>query len=343
MALLIHSRKLLIIPTVLLGFLLAMIYIRPSLGLPLDHRIVEFQITTSTQIDANPDVDGNVVVWRTGSTYGNIYGYNLISEEYFVVSARARIHESIPKVSGQWVVWTGDFESVFARNLETGEERTIVSSTCAQCIYSLDISGDYIVWADGDVWLYHIPTQVITQVTSDLGYQDYPAVGPPWVVWRNQDNGTHIRGYDIDTTEIMTLTAGLGTHSEDFPDVSNGILVWQGSTPLPLGGVNIFGMDLNTREVFTVTYNSEHNGSPRTDGNTVVWSTYGSDSDDVFVYDITTGNITSMTSEATTDQFPSVSGSVVVWKRYDNPPLDWNIYGAHICSHSVFLPVVLRD
>jgi beta propeller repeat protein len=341
-----YSRKLVVVLSVLLSSILVVICIRPAFSRWLGHRIIEFQITTSSEIDYNPDIDGNIVVWRTGR---DIHGYDLLSGNYFVVSAE-KSYETYPRVSGDWVVWIDDRESVFAKNLETGEKRTIVSETCTDhCLYSLDISGDFIVWADGDVWLYHIPTQVITQVTSDypvdLGYQDYPAVGPPWVVWRNQDKGAHIRGYDIDTTEIVTLTTGLGTGNEDFPDVSNGILVWQGSTYPPMGGTNIFGMDLTTRELFTVTYNSDFNWGPRTDGDTVVWTAYseGGGHCDVLAYDIATGHIISVTSPATSDDSPSVSGCVVVWKRYDNPPDDWNIYGAHMCMNSIFLPLVLRD
>jgi beta propeller repeat protein len=335
--------------TLLFGSLLVWGFVK-TIETPLTDPGVTFQVTYSSYPDYNPDVDGDIIVWDTIGTSSidrDIQGYRLRTQEYFTISNRST-DEWLPRVSGDWVIWIAQTRigqrttSVLAENLATKEERTIVSKNCDGCIYSLDINADYIVWADRDVWLYHIPTQTITQVTDDPDYQDYPAVDAAWVVWRNQGNGTHIRGYNIETTETITLSVGLGSLSEDFPDISNGVTVWQGSTPLPMGGTNIFGKNLNTNEVFTATFNSEYNGHPRISGNTVVWSTYGSGNDDVYGYNMETKEHFPISSSEAAEQSPSISGNVVVWRRYDHEPNDWNIYGVHLYSHAVYLPFVLR-
>lgn len=329
-----------------LSLLLTLLLDRQAVSSSFGCRVVEFQITSSSQPDCNPDVDGDMVVWSTGeeSPVAAVQGYDLTNNQHFDISAK-EYRESLPKVSGEWVVWLADQNPsiyvpenfVLAKNLRSGEERTLCSPS--DDLYSLDIEGEYVVWADGDIWLYHIPTESITQVTSS-GYNDEPSVGWPWVVWRHQDVGAHIQAYNISTTEVLTVTFGL---DENAPDVWNGIVVWGESTPLPIGGRNIFGLDLNTSERFTITHNSELNNRPRLSDNMVVWSTYGSaNGDNVYAYKLATGETISITTPATVDQAPSVSGSVVVWQRYNNEPDDWNVYGARVYSHSIFLPIVLR-
>ncbi len=337
-------RKLTIL-MVLTGLLIATNLLQASANTLSMYRRIEFQVTTSTYQDYNPDIDGSTIVWNTvgiSSNDNDIQGYNLNTGEHLIVSNKT-INEWLPRISSNWVVWIGQnktgraITSVLAKDLVTGEERTVVSKTCDGCIYSLDISGNYITWADGDIWLYHIPTRTITQVTNDSVYQDYPAVDAPWVVWRNQDNpntGIHIVGYNIDTSERITVS--LETSGGDFPDISNGVVVWQHSGAL-------FGKDLSSGMTFTITNNSEYNSNPRIKGDTVVWSTYGSINDEVYMYNISTAETFTVTSNLKADQSPSISGNVVVWRRYDNAPNDWNIYGVRLYRFSVFLPLALRQ
>lgn len=330
----------------ILILILALAHSNQVFGLSRISRIIEFAIATSEATDSIPDVDGNIVVWMSGvgEPYYDIYGYDLLNSELFIVSDKST-QESAPKISGNWVVWIEDEQgeaspNIVTKNIQSDEERTIVRDN-KWSIGSIAIDHDYIVWPDGlcGLWLYDIQTQVAISIT-DTGYNDEPAIDWPWVVWRHQDIGAWIWAYNITTTQILTLTEGADANA---PDVCDDIAVWSESSPLPLGGRNIYGQDLNTSKRFTITHNSEFNNRPRIDSNIVVWSTYGSGTNDsVYAYDMASGEVISVTSLATVDQVPSISGNVVVWSRFDDWPNDWNIYGARLYSDVAFLPLVLE-
>jgi hypothetical protein len=322
-----------------------------AFGAPI---IAEFQVSDSTAIDYTADIDGYIVVWRTDESYSSeIMGYDIVAERAFAITDNLA-EDTLPRISGDWVIWLSEDKyhrhSVILRNIRTDEQRIIPMGA-----FGADISGDYAAFSNSDIWVYHIPSETLTQVTDDDIDQGEVSVAVPWVVWReiNPDNGltslSTIRGYNIYTHETMTLTLGEGNIDECCPAVSDGVLVWQGNSLL--GGSNILAKELPSGEVFTITdkggYGDTwvHDGTPQIDGNTVVWRRYIEDDppiSSIYAYNLQTGALITVTGQKTGDALPRVSGEIAVWQRYDNAPRDFNIYGAWLKGRRVYMPVVYR-
>ena len=329
----------------LIFLILILSLVLPNVATSANMRISEFQITnTPDQKEFWPDIDGNIVVWTWG--YGNsvdqyIAGYNLETQKYLNINQSYGYKQS-PRVSGDWVVWVdrgvGGYSppsGIYASNIKTGEVRTIFTGVCG-CLTYADIDGKYVVWDEESpseyyqgIFLYDLSTQETTLINNDPGLQWAPVTDSQWVVWNHMDecpqcNDVTLRAYNINTKETINLPCGTNDYN---PDISNNILVWQ------RGFFDIYGMNLSTQEVTTITTSSDYSLSyPRIDGSSVVW---GSSNGSIYHYDISTREIITVTV-GKSDALPSISSNVMVWVR------SGDIYGARLYE-TIFLPLVKHD
>ena len=329
----------------------------PKETLEVDSDVVlsdEFLIAGSEFDEYNPDVDGDIVVWQTIgiSAYDhNILGYRVDTQEYFSVSVDSHVDETLPRVSGEWVVWLGYSTTqgmktqVLAKNIQTEEQRVVVTVSCDHCIYSFDVTGDFIVWADIDVWVYRFSTEQTTRITNDFAVQDYTAIDPPWVAWRHQPGGgnSYIYAYNMNTGQTITPTLGVGDGFGNFADISDGIMVWEGTViTYPVSVRAYFAKNLGTEEVYTMTVTTDETiWYPRISGDFVVWNSNESGNDEIYLYDLQASKLLQVTNSTYSDQAPSVGMHTIVWRRYDDQR-GWNIYGVNLFSYSVYLPILTR-
>lgn len=306
----------------------------------LQYRFAEFVIRPSEGGPA--DLDGNQVVW----TYsGWIRGYDLATGQAWG-GVPESYYATCPKISGDWVVWRqnaaapdGVDYSVIAMNIRTGEVRVMAadgqeSSGCS------DVDGDHIVWPDDDgaLWLYSISAEASTLVTN-TGINGGPAIDWPWVTWSQQQSDPVIWAYNISTTEVFSLASG---GCPTGVEVSDGLAVWRQDTPLPMGGRNIYGMNLDSREPFTLTYSPHYHASVHIDNPFVVWDVDYGHRSRIYMHDLTSGGTYTVTDPIHGDRRPIVSGNVIVWQRWLGGIED-SMNGAHILGRFLYLPLVLRE
>jgi len=317
------------------------------------------ELLIAEDIGGPSNVDGDIVVYHVGGRSPYIGGYNVSTGELFYVGGQVGPKELYDAegaaISGDWVVWRANAEEgfslegyIFGHNLETDETKLLTTEAHDWDRDDLGlphISGSYVAWSDGDVWLYHIPTETVTQIADDSHATRRVLVDYPWLAWRTQTEGpgpseAHVQMYNLRSGETTTPTAGLGD-GHWAPDLAGRILTWKTSSQV------ILGLELDTSEMFTVTRGTPDwsISGPHTDGETIVWdgSEVSGRGDDVFAYDIATGETVTVTTPDTTDQNPRIDGSVLVWVRYNKARDEQDLYWTQLYRHLVYLPLVRRE
>jgi hypothetical protein len=289
------------------------------------------------------DHDGHTVVWRHG---GWVYLYDLDTDEYSrgVNEFNPEMSKAYcPRVSGDWVVWMnndGGWEeydySIIVKNIKTGEARYLFDNERSVCCCA-DIDGDYVVWSDVDerLWLYSISADSSVLIT-DTGKNDNTArIDWPWVVWQQQLSDPVMWAYHVTTTQQFSLTHG------GFPShamVSDGRALWTDNTPLYVR--NIFGMNLETREPFTVTYDTLDRGYINFDSPFVVWTASVDGSDTIQMYDLDAKRTYTVTSTATDDRGAVVYDNMIVWRRDLHSYLGEAMWATRVYGHQSHQPMI---
>lgn len=287
-------------------------------------------ITASMFDDSNPDIDGNLVVWQSHrpSTGWDIYGYNLDTGVKFVVS-NTPDDEYSPRISGNSVVWIAQHDrqcQVWYKNLVTDDLRLIVSHVFPS-IYSLDIDGEYIAWGSRSINLYNAQTRSATVVSwSATVYRDYPRLDMPWLVFRQSGNPPIITGYNLSTTEIVTLAVSNGV-----PVLGGDVLVYRVNGTAP----RMEGLHISSGKTFTVSLDPwSVNG--KTDGKYITWQSEGN----IHLYNIATGEDAIIDDDG---QSPVVKNGFVVWQHWTN---NWDIWAvsamAILPTWRIWLPVKIE-
>lgn len=199
-------------------------------------------------------------------------------------------------------------------NLETGEEYPVPIS--GEHIYSFDIEGPNVVWADlrnetrdpmrqepsgqdtynynklnWDVFLYNLETKELKQLTRNAAAQRSPSIWQHYVVWEDNRNDRtddyygvwNIYLYDLRSGEEKRITTGESDHIN--PRIRDGKIVWQDNRANT--GIKYRGCE-NCPE-----YN---------------W--------DIYLYDLATGDEQAVATGPTMECEPDVSGSLIVWTEY---------------------------
>ena len=169
-----------------------------------------FNLTPGDGNRRNPALDGTRAVWqdfRNGNW--DIYGYDLTAGKEFLVSAKAGVNQTAPRISGDWVVWMegdrGSGQSVYARNLLTGEEIAVSDGPGREARWP-EIDGDFIVWRENrladdtlcdwesNLFLFDLSTRTEIPLDTSTYWKTYPRRSGDLVVWRQKNSeGT----YDI--------------------------------------------------------------------------------------------------------------------------------------------------
>jgi TolB protein len=139
----------------------------------------EFQITSNTASQENPDIDG----------------YNIVYQD---------------NRNGNWDIYMYTLQGTFV------PETRITTNPANQI--NPRISGDKIVYQDDrngnwDIYMYDLTTQTETQITNNPSSQEYPKVDGNRIVWQDNRNGNwDIYMYDLSTqTERRVTTSGSNT------------------------------------------------------------------------------------------------------------------------------------
>jgi beta propeller repeat protein len=150
-------------------------------------------VSTSGTAD-EPDIYGNIVVWRDMRNDGNsdIYMYDLsTSKEKRITTSRTA--ES-PTIYGNKIVWQDNRKGnwdIYMYDLTTKKETQITTNSSDQILPA--IYGSTIVWQDNrngnwDIYAYDLVTHQQIH-TTDKSDQQIPAIYSNKIVWTDYRNG----------------------------------------------------------------------------------------------------------------------------------------------------------
>jgi beta propeller repeat protein len=169
-------------------------------------------------------------------------------------------------------------------------------------------------------------SEVMQPVIEHPASQEAPRISGRRVVWHDARNGpTDIFLADLDRGEIENVTA-TGAW-EIWPDIDGDIVVWLDA----YSGLGIHGVDLRTRQVFTVTSGQHELSRPRISGDVVVWADDRRGEWDVYGYRLSTQEEFAIATAPGNQHDPDIDGQTVVW--WDSR--GGNAYNDHIYAYDL--------
>ncbi len=209
------------------------------------------QRLTVTPNGLDPDISGNLVVWRNWDT-GKIVVHNLANGAEQIASTAATQMVS-PSVSGNLVVWidyrnSTNYGDVYMRDLtqaadgfvSRGSDQPAGTPDPKLDKRNPDIDGDIVVWEDmrnafqdtqgwwhnPDIYFKNLATGAEGPVCTNLADQYNPSVSGHKVFWQDYRNGNwDIYEKDLDTGVETRLTTNLAEQS--WPTASGDYIVWK--------------------------------------------------------------------------------------------------------------------
>lgn len=172
------------------------------------HKGKEYQVTDENYAHADPETDGEYIVWmaQTGSNW-QVFLHHITSGE--TVQLTVSGNNVNPVISGEYVAWEGQIESTWQIYVFDGLR---VKQVTFGDLPSLDvgIEGSYVIYGtkvsvEDDGWvvnLYNVETEDTTLLTPD-GYGYSPTILDGLVKWTVIEDGEGVTYvYDIasDTT-----------------------------------------------------------------------------------------------------------------------------------------------
>ncbi len=271
----------------------------------------EQRLTTAAE-GMDPDIDGDLVVWRDWNT-GKIVVHDLADGTWRNASTMdGTVQMVTPAVSGSTVVWTdyrnsSKYGDIYMRDLSRPADEPLSRASTDPAIPEVkkdkrrpDIDGDIVVWED---WRN--------------AYQD------DWGWWHNPDI------YMKNLSTGVEQSVCTDTSDQYSPAVAGNRVYWMDYRS---GNWDIYMLDLATGIESQVTFDHTDQSWPAADGDFVTWKDTRNGNEDIYRLNVVSGIQEAVTTDAASQKIPSISGSTVVWvdKRAGN----WDIYqaGADSCK-----------
>jgi beta propeller repeat protein len=260
----------------------------------------EFQITSNTASQENPDIDGIRIVYQDNR-------------------------------NGNWDIYIYTLQGVF-------EPETRITSHSGNQV-NPKISADKIVYADDrngnwDIYMYDLTTQTETRITDNAFAQEFPAIDGNRIVWQDNRNGLwDIYVYDLSTqTETRVTNSGSNT----FPAISGSRIAYIKNGDMyyfDLSGGNEIRLTAYNHDL------SKNTECPGIYGSRIVWSVENSYpmhsapwlyswKYDVYMRDVVTGAMWDTHADSIDQMCPDISelqpGEYYIVNQIWNSPY-WNI------------------
>jgi beta propeller repeat protein len=325
-------------------------------------RWVEFQVTTGTIKPGSISIYKDSILWSQfkdcfyNGPYvpypGGEWQVELPPEEPWNICLYDTIQQTIttahsggdldnPELYGNWLVMDRNrfVGQVIAKNLETGEMRTIWGTF--QHRAGPHIYKDLIVANPNTqtVEIYDLQADVYTTVVAFANATMRSDIYEEFVVWDQPFTFDYdIMGYNIKTQQYFTISAQ--PNNEVVPRIDNNIVVWSEFD----NGNDVTAYDLTTDQIITITHDEATQESARISDNFIVWRDDRNGAWDIYAHDLSTATEYRVTAESdSTIRGLNIWGNLIVWERGEAEPNGQyasEIRAARLMSHFLFLPFI---
>jgi beta propeller repeat protein len=284
------------------------------------YSINRFAVCTDSGDQANPDIDGDTVVWEDADS--DIHWAQIGSASSAIIADGTQTY---PAVSGDIVAWYNNNtqRDICTYNLQAGGVPVYITNDAAKQWYP-DISGDYIVYEhlDGfyNIYLYDDTLGSSVVIEAAAAHQLRPAIDGTLAVWGDgRDDGFanyDIYYCDLSVTPYEAYLVSGSANDQWNPAVSGSVIVWR-EDPGDGSGFNIYGYDLTDQATgrFPICTASGNQEYPAISGNIVVWE----DQSDLNIWAFDLDNRAEgafRVSDGTgTNKSPAISGKTIVWEK----------------------------
>jgi beta propeller repeat protein len=230
-------------------------------------------LTQSESWEVQPDLDGDLVIWKDGYNGIGIHGMHISTGRVFTVT-EGHSDTSRPYLSGEVVVWSdgrvaGDPGNIYGYNIQTQSE--FVISDAAGWQGDPRIDGDWVVWWDYQehVWAYNVRTRERIEVHDRWGAR-LPDVSAAdnMVVWQDMRNGNwDLYGFDLRTRNVQPLI--IAPDAQEYASIADGLIVFQSRVYDTSWDIHMHV--LSSGLTFAVTNNSNPQINVSVDGYVVAW------------------------------------------------------------------------
>jgi beta propeller repeat protein len=176
-----------------------------------------------------PAISDQYVVWIDE---GQLMAKALSGGDPFPV-ANGSPTKTDPAVCGSLVVWTdtGNNSDVHARQLPTGQEIQVATSSAAEAYPACDGGRVVYMYAplgqQADIRMYNIGTGQTTTV-ADQPYNEWrPSISGNRVVWQALTSDIQIYGKDLSTNPPQDITVSEENGNQTAPVISGSTVAWQ--------------------------------------------------------------------------------------------------------------------
>lgn len=218
-------------------------------------------------------------------------------------------------VDGDNVVWVGrqaGIVDVYHYHIPTGVRTNLTSDAASQD--NIMIQGNHVVWWGSGIYLHDLPTHSTTTITTEPRSLT-PRISGNNLVWlegRPEDTQYRMMHYNLATMSSQQIGGFADRH---ILQISGSDVVWEsrlGSAPTTQ---EIFHYNLQSGITTRLTTNSVSDGFPRLSDGNVVWQTFDTENTaEIFRRNLQTGITQQLTNNLISDRNVEISGNNVVWQ-----------------------------
>lgn len=286
------------------------------------HYIIKlYDVSTSTEriigeFDANsasPDIYEDKIVWQdnrneidVGQRNTDIFMYDLSTSRETQITKNTS-NQVDPAIYRDKIIWTdgrnaetyNDMSDIYMCNLSTSKETRITTVAEEQMAQGTE-----------------------TQITTNEGEQECPAIYGDRIVWRDWRNGDQ---HDFENGDIYIYDIPASTETQITPNKSCQVnpniygdrVVWADDRN---GNWDIYMYEPFTSRETQITANKSDQWDPAIYGDRIVWldQRNGYPNNDIYMYDLSTHEETQITTNGSNQQSPKIYGERIIWEDWRN-------------------------
>jgi beta propeller repeat protein len=261
---------------------------------------------------------------------------------------------TIPAISGNSVVFI-DYRnfrySIFEVDITNKREQIIVPNP-GYTEPQIRLSDNRVAWIgyqtfiQSDLYIKDLSSNLVTLVTEDAAFQNYPDIYKNKVVWQDYRNANtdyknaDIYFYDLLSGETKQITSD--SSYQTFPSVWGNLIVWEDHRNAypDTTNVDIYLFNLLTNEERQITSDPSAQLNPRIWGDKIVWEDYRNGVGDIYMFDLSTNTEKAISTFNAFKSHPVIYQDWIVWQDYRNDVYA-DIYGFNLATNKEY-PVIIQ-